>query len=238
MTGAHPRPVHDPLECETCPVRDIAVCAGLGDQERRDLARLGQRRRFARGETVFAAGDRSTACATLVNGALKLSRFDAQGVERTVALVHPAGFLARLFATDIDSSAVALTDSELCLFPRDLVAREMRGHPGFMERILQATADQLASAHNLLDLIGRREARSRVAGLILVLLDGHCDSPIVDGVVIDLPLTRGEMATLLGLTIETVSRQLSALEAGGVISRIGLRGLRIERLSSLHVAAD
>lgn len=238
MMGVHPSPVHDPLGCETCPVRDIAVCAGLADQERNDLARLGKRRRFQRGETVFSAGDRSMACATLVSGALKLSRFDSQGVERTVALLHPAGFLARLFATEIDSSAVALTDSELCLFPRDLVEREMRSHPGFMERILQATTDQLASAHNLLDLIGRREARSRVAGLILVLLDGHCDSPIKDGIAIDLPLTRGEMATVLGLTIETVSRQLSALEAGGIISKIGLRGLRIDRLASLHVAAD
>ena len=46
---------------------------------------------------VFDAGDRETACATLVSGALKLSRIDADGVERTVAIVHAGGFLARLF---------------------------------------------------------------------------------------------------------------------------------------------
>lgn len=229
---------HDPLNCEDCPVRETAVCAGLGDRERRDLARLGRRKRYQRGETVFAAGDESIACATLVTGVLKLSRFDAGGTERTVALLHPAGFLARLFATGIESTATALIDCELCLFPRDLVEREMRGHPGFMERVLRATTDQLAEAHDLIDLIGRRDARARVAGLLLIFAQGNCDGAPADHLLVDLPLTRGEIATLLGLTIETVSRQLTALEADGVIAREGARGVRLMRIASLRAAAE
>lgn len=228
---------HDPLGCDDCPVRDLAVCAGLGDTERRDLARLGRRKRYRRGETVFAAGDESIACATLVSGVLKLSRFDANGTERTVALLHPSGFLARLFATEIDSSATAITDAELCLFPRDLIEREMRHHPGFMQRVLRATSEQLASAHDLIDLIGRRDARARLAGLLLIFAQGSCDGPPADGLLLDLPLTRGEIATLLGLTIETVSRQLTALEADGIIAREGARGIRLVRLNDLRDAA-
>jgi CRP/FNR family transcriptional regulator, anaerobic regulatory protein len=229
--------MHDPLGCQTCPVRDIAVCAGLGEVERQALARLGQRRRFARGETVFLAGDHDMACATLVSGALKLSRIDAEGVERTVAIVHPAGFLARLFAASADCTATALTKSELCLFPRDLIEREMRAHPGLIERVLRATIEQLDESRALIDLIGRRDAKARIAGLLLLFLDGSCEGEPQDGALLDLPLTRGEMASLLGLTIETVSRQLSSLEAEDVIRKDGLRLVEIRDLAALRRVA-
>lgn len=227
----------DPLGCDDCPVRDLAVCAGLGETERHALARLGRRRSFARGETIFLAGDDNLACATLVAGAIKLSRIDSDGIERTVALLHPAGFLARLFATAIDCTATALTDTEMCLFPRDVIEREMRGHPGFMERVLRATVEQLDESRALIDLIGRRDARARVAGLLRVFLAGCCDGTPADGSRIELPLTRGEMASLLGVTIETVSRQLTALESAGVIRRVGLRQLVIPSVAALDAQA-
>lgn len=227
----------DPLGCDDCPVRDLAVCAGLGDSERHALARLGRRKSYARGETIFLAGDESLACATLVSGAIKLSRIDSEGVERTVALLHPAGFLARLFATQIDCTATALTATDVCLFPREVIEREMRGHPGFMERVLRATVEQLDESRALIDLIGRRDARARVAGLLLVFLAGCCDGPPADGARIELPLTRGEMASLLGLTIETVSRQMTALEADGAIRRVGLKHLVATRVDLLRAAA-
>lgn len=223
---------HDPLGCDDCPVRDLAVCAGLGEADRLALARLGRRKRFARGETVFLAGDDSLACATLVSGAVKLARIDGDGTERMVALVTPSGFLGQLFSTAIDCTATALADSELCLFPRPLIEREMRAHPAFMEQLLRATLQQLDDARALIDLIGRRDARARVAGLLLVFFSGRGD-----GTRLELPLTRGEMAALLGLTIETVSRQLTALEAEGAIRRVGQRQLIARNTARLAAAA-
>jgi CRP/FNR family transcriptional regulator, anaerobic regulatory protein len=227
-------PSRDPMGCADCPVREVAVCAGLPEHERAALARLGRRRTFARGETVFAAGDNSIACVTLVTGALKLSRIDLEGVERTVAIVHPSGFLARLFAAPADCTATALGASDVCLFPREAILREMRAHPGFMERVLRATTEQLDEARSLIELIGRRDARARVAGLLVMFLDGAC----VRSGRIELPLTRGEIASLLGLTIETVSRQLSALETGGVIRRAGLKEIDVLDERKLRAAAE
>lgn len=228
---------HDPLACATCPVRDVAVCAGLGEEERRTLARVGRRRRFGRGEVVFDAGDPDTACATLVTGALKLSRIDADGVERTVALVHAGGFLARLFATGVDCTATALADSELCLFSRADVEGAMRGSPGFMERILQATLEQLDASRALINLIARRDAKSRVAGLLLLFLRGGCEGAPRDGDRVALPLSRGEMAGLLGTTIETVSRQFAQLEAEALIRRVGLHHVVVEDMRGLAALA-
>lgn len=224
------------LECLDCPVRDSAVCAALSHDARDRLARLGRRRTYVRGETIFAAGDEEIACASLVSGAVKLSRFDGEGVERTVALIHPAGFLARLFATPADCTATALEPSELCLFPRAVVLNEMREHPDFMERVLRATTEQLDQSRSLIELIGRRDARARVAGFLKLLATDGCAEPR-DGLTVDLVLTRGEMASLLGLTIETVSRQLGALEADGVIARVGLKAAVVPSMARLQAEA-
>lgn len=230
-------PVHsDPLGCADCPVRDTAVCSGLDDGERLALAKLGRRRILMRGETLFGPGD-DTACATLVAGAMKLSRFDMEGTERMVALIHPGGFLARLFAIGDDCEAVALTGCQVCVFTRADVEREMRAWPGFMERILMATMAQLGESRQLIDLIGRRDVKARVAGLILIFAEGGCHGLIADGTEIELPLSRGEIAALLGTTIETVSRQLTALEAEGAIVRSGQRGLILKSIRALHLIA-
>lgn len=223
-------------ECLDCPVRDSAVCSALSHEARDRLARLGRRRHYVRGETIFAAGDEEIACASLISGAVKLSRFDTEGVERTVALIHPAGFLARLFATPADCTATALAPTELCLFPRAAVLSEMREHPDFMERVLRATTDQLDQSRALIELIGRRDARARVAGFLKLLANDGCAQP-QDGLTVDLALTRGEMASLLGLTIETVSRQLGALEADGVIERVGLKAAVVPSIARLQAEA-
>src|SRR5687768_15525369 len=88
----------NPLGCGTCPVRDRAACASLSGEERDELARIGRTVTLRRGETLFSGADEDTGCATLIDGALKISSFDADGTERILSLVHPAGFVGEMFA--------------------------------------------------------------------------------------------------------------------------------------------
>lgn len=225
----------EPLACANCPVRHDAVCAGLDPTGLAELARVGRHRRFARGETIFSAGDETVACATLVSGAVKLAAIGADGIERIVAIVHPAGLMGRLFASTPGHDAIALIDSELCLFPRADFERMMAGHPMLTRRVLERTLAELDRAHELADLIGRRDARGRVAGLIAAFARAAgSDRRAAER--FDLPLTRGEMAGLLGLTIETVSRALTRLEKDGVIGREGSRGIVVRDAAALAMA--
>lgn len=223
--------------CAVCAVRDQAVCAALDPEERAELAAIGQHHHFRRGETIFAAGDDSIACATLVSGAAKLSAFDADGVERIVALVHPAGFLGQLFATTVHHDAIALTDCAVCLFPRAGFERVMAEHPALTRAILQRTLAELDASRALTDLIGRREVKARLAGLLLALARAAGPSPCGSADRFDLPLSREEMAGLIGTTIETVSRRLGALEKDGVIRREGARGIRLVDRAALEAEA-
>lgn len=219
--------------CADCPVRDQAICAALRPDELEDLARIGGHRSFGRGETIFAAGDEAVACATLIEGAVKLSSFDEAGVERIVALVHPAGFLGQLFAPTARHDAVALSDVTLCLFPRADFERLMAAHPRLVRSVLDRTLAELDASRALAALIGRRDVRARLEGLILAFARAAAPSPCEIATEFDLPLSREDMASLLGTTIESVSRRLSELERDGVIERRGARGLVIRDAPAL-----
>jgi CRP/FNR family transcriptional regulator len=219
--------------CADCPVRDQAVCAALNGSELDELSRIGDHRDFARGETIFAAGDDSHACATLISGAAKLVSVDGEGIERIVALVHPAGFLGQLFAATSDFDVVALTETRLCLFPRAGFERIMADHPKLTRSILERTQAELDASRALTRMIGRRDVKARLSGLLLALARAASPSPCGVAREFDLILSREEIASLIGTTIESVSRRLTELEREGLIERKGARGLVIRDAPSL-----
>lgn len=213
--------------CAGCPVRDRAACAVLGPQERAELAAGGQIVNMERGETLFAAGDDSETCATLISGALKVTSFDREGTERILALVHPSGFVGELFTPFAHHDVVALTDSQLCLFPRTHFEGALARYPALSETLLRRASTDLYETRELMALMGRRSSESKVAGLLLAFSRAASDSPCHGSRSFDLPLSRGDMAGLLGLTIETVSRQMTGLEREGMIKRKGARGIEL-----------
>ena len=214
------------LDCSGCPVRDRAACSVLTMDERDALARAGRSRKLSRGDLLFAAGDENAACATLLKGALKVTCVDEQGTERILAIVHPAGFVGELFAPFAHHDVVALTDSELCVFPRSEIARAVDKHPRLAQALLRRSQEELLQSRELLALSGR-SASAKVAGFLLGLAEAASDSSCHAAREFELPLTRGEIAGMLGLTIETVSRWLTRFEREGMIRRKGARGIEL-----------
>ncbi len=215
------------LDCSNCPVRHRAACSVLDVEERDALARAGRTRKLKRGELLFAAGDENVACATLLRGALKVAAIDEEGTERILALVHPAGFIGELFAPFAHYDVVALTDSELCVFPKSEMGRAVEHNPKLAQALLRRSQEDLLQSRELLALSGRRSAAGKVAGLLMGLAEAASDSSCHAAAQFELPLTRGEIAGMLGLTIETVSRAITRFERDGVIRRRGARGIEL-----------
>ena len=226
------------LRCETCAVRTRAACAALDEQERRELATLGHHRRLQRGETLFASGDDNLQCATLVKGVLKVSSFEDDGTEHIVSLIHPAGFAGELFAPAANHDVVALTDVELCVFPRGQYEQALERFPELGRALLRRSSQELAETRRLLAAVTGRSATQRVAGFLMALARAANDVECHPARRFDLVLTRGEMASLLGLTIETVSRTLTRLEKDGVIEREGARGILLKDAARLGKLAS
>ena len=226
------------LACATCPVRDRAACSVLSDEERDTLSQRGRHRTLEPGEVLFHAGEKVTTCATLTRGALKVSATDAEGRERILALVHPAGFVGEFFQPFDDHEVVALAPSEVCVFAGEDIETAMSEHPALGRALLRRTQEDLHASRTLLALTGKPDAQARVAGLLFGFAKAASDSPCHPAQHFDLPLSRAECANMLGLTIETVSRKITALEKSGAIRRHGKRGIELVDPARLSLMAE
>ena len=162
-----------------------------------------------------------------MTGALKVTRYDADGNERILALIHPAGFVGEMFAPFAAHDVVALTDSKLCVFAKRDMEAALDTYPELARALLHRSQEDLHAARDLLALGSGRSAEEQVGALVLAMARAASDSPCHPTANFDLPLTRGEMASMLGLTIETVSRAMSSLERNGVLKRNGTRGIEL-----------
>ena len=228
--------------CADCAVRDQALCGSLTDTELTALNILGQKRNIARGETMIWAGDESIICANLLSGVLKLVAATPDGREQIVGLLYPADFVGQPYAGQADFTITALTDAELCIFPRDAFERVLEDHARMERLLLQRTFAALGEARSRMLMLARNTAAEKVAGFLLGMADragsAGCRASDDGPVTFDLPLTRGQIADVLGLTIETVSRQLTKLKAAGIIALPGVRAVTIRDRAALEARAE
>ncbi|MBO9713287.1 Crp/Fnr family transcriptional regulator [Sphingomonas sp.] len=228
--------------CADCAVRDQALCGSLDDRELSALNTLGQRRRVARGESVIWAGDESVICANLLSGVLKLVASTADGREQIVGLLYPADFVGQLYADQADFTITALTDAELCVFPRKAFERVLEDHARMEHLLLQRTLLALNEARGRMLTLARKSAEEKIAGFLLDMASragsSGCRATPDGPLTFDLPLNRGQIADVLGLTIETVSRQMTKLRNAGVIGLPGGRAVTIADRTGLAVRAE
>ena len=230
-------------DCSQCVVRNRAICAGLEPDELDALGQLGRKQRVTKGQTVVWEGDDSVVVANVIEGVLKVSMSISDGREQIVGLVFASDFIGRPFGQQSPYSVTALTDAELCIFPRSTFDSFARQHPELEHKLLRRTLTELDRAHELMLLLGKKTATERIATLLLEMSarlgETGCSADKSDLDSFELPLDRQQMGDVLGLTIETVSRQLSLLKADGIINLPDRRTVAIQdrvRLQDLSAA--
>lgn len=208
--------------CDTCIVRNRAICSSLDSDELKALNAIGRHRTLEPGESLMWEGDDSVLVANVIDGVLKLSTGTEDGREQIVGVVYPSDFIGRPFGATTGHGVTALTDARVCVFSRkdfDAFARE---HPALEHKLLQRTLAELDRTRRWMLLLGRKSAGEKVASFLLDMSERlappGCSSfsdPSLKR--FSLPFSRQQVADVLGLTIETVSRQFTRLKADGLI---------------------
>lgn len=227
--------------CSDCAVRDRALCAVLSPQEIKSLGQLSRRRHLKAGSTLVWEGDDNAICGNLISGVLRVETSTVGGQAQTVALLYPADFVGRPYASDAGQTITALTDAELCLFTRPSFELALATFAGLENQLLRRTLQSLDDSRAAQLRLGRKGASARVADFLLDtakrMAGGDCRAAAIIHR-FDLPLTRGEIADVLGLTIETVSRQFTKLAKGGLIELEGRRGVVVRDPGRLAQLAE
>lgn len=232
---------HDPHlladhDCNACPIRHRAVCAKCESDELTLLEQMKYYRTYQAGTTVVWSGDRMDFVASVVSGIASLSQTMEDGRRQMVGLLLPSDFVGRPGRSNAPYDVIATTDLVMCCFRRKPFEDMMATTPHVAQRLLQMTLDELDAAREWMLLLGRKTAREKIASLLAIIArrDASLHMKSASGMLVfDLPLTREEMADYLGLTLETVSRQVSALRRDGIITLEGKRRVTVPNFDRL-----
>ena len=228
--------------CQACAVRNRAICADLDQDEIAILNRIGRRRKIEAGEQVLWEGDEAVIVANVIDGLLKLSTQTSDGKEQILGLAYPSDFLGRPFGDTVPYGVEALTPALVCTFQRADFDRFAREHPRLEHKLLERTLTELDRTRRWMLLLGRMNAEQRVATFILDLADrlapDMCGAFGIETDLVELPLSRQQIADVLGLTIETVSRQLTRLRKEALIDLPSRREIRIIDRDGLELRAS
>ena len=223
-------------DCDSCPIRHRAVCARCEADELERLEEIKYYRSFEAGQTVIWSGDKMDFVGSVVSGIATLTQTMEDGRTQMVGLLLPSDFVGRPGREGSAYDVVATTDLVMCCFRKRPFEEMMVSTPHVAQRLLEMTLDELDAAREWMLVLGRKTAREKIASLLSII--GRRDASLnlrgtTGAVVFDLPLTREAMADYLGLTLETVSRQMSALKRDGVITLEGKRHVTIPDFSRL-----
>ncbi len=228
-----------PVLCASCEARHKGVCGALDPEQLVTLARASHKQHAGSGAELLGDAERIDTYANVLAGVVKLTKTLSDGRQQIVGLQFAPDFLGRPFKVESDLNAEAATDVSLCSFPKAAVERMMQASPELERRLYRQALRELDEAREWMVTLGRKTAAEKIASFLLMIAR-HIDptaNPDGDAAAFDLPLTRADIADFLGLTIETVSRQLTRLRADKVISIENNRHVIVPSLARLEARA-
>jgi CRP/FNR family transcriptional regulator len=221
------------------------VLADLTDDRLEQFSRLKLVSRYRKHQRIFYEGEPNLGLSILCEGKVKLSRSSEGGKTQILDVTGPCGLLGEkdLFLSERRSvTAEAIEDCVVCFIKREQFLSFIEENPRVALRLIQHLSEQLARAEDRSFAFTSMDVKRRVAELLLNLASRH-GRPARDGCVLDVSLSREDLAEMIGATPETVIRVLSAFRKDGVIADAGKRLVlrqpeRLRRVAGQPASAD
>ncbi len=225
-----------PVVCRSCEARHGGVCGTLTAVQLLELSKHSTRRKIEAGSELVGQGERVNAYSNILKGVVKLSKMMADGRQQIVGLQFAPDFLGRPFMDESTLTAEAAVDTEICAFPRNIIDRMVAETPELEHRLHNQALKELDEARDWMLTLGRKTAQEKVASF-LYMIATNVDPESVDNSTFELPLSRADIADFLGLTIETVSRQMTKLRKESIIHVENNRNVSVPDMDRLCRAA-
>jgi CRP/FNR family transcriptional regulator len=223
--------------CSQCKVRLLSVCAALDPTELSELEALAQPMTYAARATIFTVEEPADYLFNVTSGALRFYNILPDGRRQIVGFALPGDFVGLGLAEVHGFSADTIGETELCRFSRRAFTELVERKPHLLRRMLELATYELNIAQDHMMLLGRQTAEERVVSFLLRMSDRWARI-LGPSATVPLPMGRQDIADFLGLTIETVSRTLTALERDGMILIVpdGVRLLKPQSLGRVAAA--
>lgn len=223
-------------EDDLCVAR-VPLFAGLSHEEQLAVASLARPTSFERDENVYSAGTDASQLMVVHTGKVKVTRIDAEGREQILRVLGPGDFMgetAFLTGRRPHYYATALEPATMCVFRHADLGRLVKTYPSVGERMLEELSRRLQETETRLTAVVSGDVASRLADYLLSLPGRQVEQ----GIELELPIAKKDIASLLDTTPESLSRQLRRFQQSGLIEPLDGRRLRILDFESLLDLAE
>ncbi|MEI2298271.1 Crp/Fnr family transcriptional regulator [Ensifer sp. MJa1] len=220
-------------------VKSLPLFQKMSDPELDSLLTRATVRRVPQNEAVFEQGAAADFFFLLLHGRLKVTQVTKDGQQIIVRVVNPGdlfGFARALQRSDYPGTATAATESLVLAWPTELWNVFVEKNPHLAVNALHTIGQRLDEAHTRIREMSTEEVERRVAHAVLRLAE-KAGKPDGDGIRIDFPISRQDIAEMTGTTLHTVSRILSAWEGQGLVQG-GRQKLTLKDIHGLRRLAE
>ncbi len=221
--------------CLECRLRQRNEWRVLVEDEVKLLAQTRKCRLYQAGELIFAAGEPSHGIYCIASGTVAIRKIDTEGNAVLVQLGYPGdtlGYRGLLLGENRCSSAEALGPSKICFIDKQIVRTLLDRNPALGLQFLRRVTADLDDAHAKLVRNATFSNRAKFIHLLLVLMSRHGHTANDGSRVMKLPVSRRDLASMIGARHETLSRIIGRLEEDG-IARFSGRTVHVTRPHSL-----
>jgi CRP-like cAMP-binding protein len=208
-------------QCQGCRISDRTVWASLTQESLEDLAEHRVASRYQKGDVIFHEGSPSTGLYNVCAGKVKLVRTGRVGRQTIVRIAGSGKTLGEtdLFREDARHSvtAQAMEETVVCFLAKPVLMEYLKDYPDMMLEMVRRLAAALHKAEQRVESLATKDARHRLVEFLIEMGDEEGE-PHDDGIRIRLRLTREEIAEVIGATLETTIRLMSALKKDGLVA--------------------
>jgi len=221
--------------CQSCEARHRGICGALDESQLLEFSRYTHQRALTKSTEFLREDDRIEHFANVMSGVIKLTKLLDDGREQIVGLQFAPDFVGEISSDESSVTAIAATQASVCAIPKSAITRLIDASPDVGRRLYRQSQRELEDARAWLLALGRKTAIEKVASLLhyIALNIDPTRSDEETEITFELPLTRSEMADFLGLTTETVSRQMTKLRGLGLLEIQNSRTVFVPDLDAL-----
>jgi CRP/FNR family transcriptional regulator len=201
-------------------LKKIDLFKNLSDDELKELEHYLTTAMFRKKEDIFTEGDAPEWFYIVLTGKVKVTKISHDGKEIILEIISPYdifGGVAVLRNFPYPANAVAMEDSEILKISRKNLMRLIDRFPNLMYCIALQLGDRMKSSYDSLKNIALERVEARIAALLLKL--GNKVGVETDaGLMIDMRLTKQDVADMVGTTVETSIRTFSKFKKEGLVT--------------------
>lgn len=214
-------------------IKEIPLFSQAPPDLQNDLASIAREQSYDKGEIIFSEGDLASGLYVVSSGRVKIFKLGPDGKEQILHIFEkgePFGEVAVFKGWAFPAYAQAMERSKALIFPRQALIDLIKRNPDLALEMLAVLSFRLRKFTNLIEDLSLKEVPSRLAAYFLYLRDRNEGS-----VSLELDITKGQLASLLGTIPETLSRILAKMVKQELIDVDGKKVelLAVDRLEDL-----